>query len=73
MKDFLLISLCNVLYKIMLKVLSNRMKEVLHNLMDKAQSAFMSGRAIQDNVLIAFEIIHSMKNKRSGRRGDVAV
>lgn len=53
--------------------MSNRLKEVLPGLVDKAQSAFVAGRAIQDNALIAFEIIHAMKNKRKGRRGDVAV
>lgn len=51
----------------------NRLKEVLPGLVDKAQSTFVVGRAIQDNVLIAFEIIHSVENKRSGRRGDMAM
>lgn len=45
----------------MSKVLSNCLKEVLSGLVDKVQSAFVVGRTIQDNILIAFEIIHAMK------------
>lgn len=32
-----------------------------------------SGRLIRDNVLIAFEMIHAMLNKRKGKHGDVAL
>lgn len=57
------ISLCNVVYKIVSKVLSNQLKDVLQGLVDKVQSAFISGRSIQDNIIIASEVIHAMKNK----------
>lgn len=65
-KDLCLISLCNVFYKIMLKVLCNRLKKVLLGLVNRAQFVFIEGHSIQDNVLIAFETLHSMKNKRHG-------
>lgn len=73
MKDLRPISLCNVLFKILSKVLSNRLKRILPGLIDNAQSAFISGRAIQDIVIIAFEAIHAMKNRRKGGKGDMAL
>ena len=55
--DFKPISLSNVVYKIIAKVLSNRLKVVL------PWSAFLTKRLIIDNILVAFEIMHYLNNK----------
>ena len=66
------ISLCNVTYKIVAKILRNRLKPILLSLISKYQSAFIPGRLITDNMMLAFEICHYMKRQRNGKVGRMA-
>ena len=67
MRDLKPIALCNALYKILAKVLANKFKTALPDVISDNQSAFVHEMSITDNVLIKFEMIHYMrlKNRRS--------
>lgn len=57
------ISLYNVLYKILAKVLANRLKGILPDIISWNQSAFIPGRLISDNILMAYEALHTMHSQ----------
>lgn len=71
--DFKLISLCNVIYKLVLKVLANRLKQVLSTIISKNQSAFMLRQLINNNITVAQKAIHSMKTIQKEHTGSMAV
>ena len=67
------IALCNTLYKIISKVLENRLKKILPSVISESQSAFQSSKAISDNILVAFETLHHMKSQKSKKTGFMAM
>lgn len=67
--DYRLISLCNVISKIISKVLTNRLKYALHEVISNYQSAFIPGRLISDNFLLAHEISRFIKSRKLQKTG----
>jgi len=69
MKDLRPMSLCNVTYMLISKVVANRLKSILPRIIDVRKSAFVPGRLITDNFLVVYECFHFMKTKKTGRKG----
>lgn len=68
LQDLRPISLCNVIYKIISKVLANRLKPILQKLIAPNQSAFLQGRLISDNIILAGELMNQIHSSRQGRK-----
>ena len=66
------ISLCNIGYKIITKIMASKLKHILPNIIPENQGGFVKGRKIWDNIILVQEAIHSsLKNggeTRSGKR-----
>jgi hypothetical protein len=61
--DYRPISLCNLIYKVISKILANRIKPILARCLSAEQLGFLKGRRIQDAIGAAHESLHSIKKK----------
>ena len=66
------ISLCNTIYKIVTKIIVNRIRPFLFGLISPLQAAFVPGRKGLDNAIIVQELIHTM-SKKKGKTGVMAI
>jgi hypothetical protein len=55
------ISLCNAIYKIISKLVATRLKPILPLIISQEQGGFVEGRKILDGIIVAHEVIHSLK------------
>ena len=62
------ISLCNFIYKICSKLLANRLRPLLDKIISSNQGAFVKGRWIAENSIIAQELVHKIKSHK-GKNG----
>ena len=63
------ISLCNIGYKIITKIMASRLKHILPNIILENQGGFVKGRKIWDNIILVQEVIHS--SLKDGDKGMV--
>lgn len=73
MLDYRPISLGDFVSRVLSKVLAHRLMHILPNVIFDAQSAFVPDRFILDNTIVAYELLHRMRNKRRGKVGQMAV
>ena len=67
------ISLCNVVYKIISKIMVERLKPLMDKLITPYQNAFIRGRNITDNILLAHEIFDTLRKKKGRKKGYCAL
>ncbi|KAL0447806.1 UNVERIFIED_CONTAM: hypothetical protein Slati_1908500 [Sesamum latifolium] len=67
------ISLCNVIYRVASKMITNRLKPFMHELISENQSAFIPDRLITDNILVDYELNHYLSHKYWGKVGHAAL
>ena len=73
MGEFRPISCCNTIYKCISKLLAKRLQSSLPYLVDQAQSAFIKGRKISDNVLLAQDLMRDYYKPNGTPRASVKV
>ncbi|GKA12810.1 RNA-directed DNA polymerase, eukaryota, reverse transcriptase zinc-binding domain protein, partial [Tanacetum coccineum] len=66
--DYRPIACCNVIYKCISKIITDRIKLTLHKLINLNQSAFIQGRVIQENILITHELLKVYDRKSNPSR-----
>jgi len=65
LKQFRPISLCNMIYKIITKVVANSLKPIMTFIISKEQARYMEGIQIMYTVILSHEVIHSLNSTKA--------
>ncbi|PNY14872.1 ribonuclease H, partial [Trifolium pratense] len=69
-KDFRPISLCNVTYKLISKIIVSRLRPFLDDIISPFQNSFIPGRSTKDNAIVLQEVLHVMRKSKK-KNGDM--
>lgn len=73
LSEYMSISLCNVAYKIVTKLLAKRLKKILPSLISDTQATFVEGRLISDNILVVHELLHALNSNNKCSSEHIAI
>ncbi|KAL0337746.1 UNVERIFIED_CONTAM: Retrovirus-related Pol polyprotein from type-2 retrotransposable element R2DM [Sesamum calycinum] len=71
--DYRPISCCNVIYKVITKIIADRLSPALEQLIDSSQAAFVGGQNITDSIFLAQEMVRQYSRKRISPRCTINV
>lgn len=71
--DFRPISCLNTVYKVISRLLASRLQDILPQMVSKAQSAFLPGRLLAENVLLATDLVNGYNRETISPRGMLKV
>ena len=71
--EFRPISLCNIIYKLIAKVVANGLKKILNDIISPTQSVFLPNKFITDNIVIGYECLNKIRLNKSKRQELVAL
>jgi len=67
-REYRPIACCIVLYKLIAKVLANRIQKVIASVISETQAGFIPGRKGVDNIILAHELVHAYNRKNVSPR-----
>lgn len=67
------ISLCNASYKVIAMIVTNHLKGLMPKVISENQSPLIVRRQIHDNILVAYEILHSLKCQSDEKTRDTVI
>lgn len=69
--DYRPINLCNIIFRLIAKAITNRLKQILHHIISPMQSAFDPNRLITYNIIISYECLHKIKHNKGKNKGNL--
>ena len=68
MTEFRPIIFCDVIYGIVVKPIANKLKTILHAVIDLSQNAFIPNRLITDNIIAGYECLHKIRHSKKKKK-----
>lgn len=62
-KDYRSITIGNMMYRLLMKIIANRLQPHMMRIISNSQTAFLKGRNIADNTILIKEVLHSFQDR----------
>ena len=66
------LSLCNVIYKIVAKIIANKLNYILHQVISWAQSTLIPNKLVTNNIIIGYKCLYKIRCSKGKKHGLMA-